>query len=95
MMKSPIMNKILLNCKNAVELIEKEKFENIGLFNNIKLNMHTAMCKYCSTYKSQSEIIHKAFISKLMYSNGYQASDEFKQHKEKIKNSINKLLDKQ
>jgi len=62
-----IMNILMLSCKKATELIEKRLVTGLSGIEKIQLKVHTAVCKNCSTYKKQSNIIEKgmAQISKI------------------------------
>lgn len=54
-----IIRTLMLSCKKATFLIEKKSLTNLSLREILQLNMHTSMCRVCSTYKKQSLIIDK------------------------------------
>lgn len=62
-----IMNILMLSCKKATELIEKRLVTGLSGIEKIQLKVHTVVCKNCSTYEKQSDIIEKgmAQISQL------------------------------
>ena len=55
-----IMNLIMLTCEKAAGLIDKKKLFGLSRKEKIMLKMHTAVCKYCSAYQKQSELIEEA-----------------------------------
>ncbi len=55
------MNKVMLSCKKATELMEKQHIVRLTQVERVQLFMHTRMCDACSRYAKQSEFIDKAF----------------------------------
>lgn len=53
------MNWLMLSCKKATELIEKKSLVGVSWIETIRLQMHTTMCKGCSSYQKQSLLIDK------------------------------------
>ena len=53
------MSKMMLSCKKATELIEKQWVVRLSMQENIQLKMHTTMCSACKEYQKQSEIIER------------------------------------
>lgn len=70
----------MLSCKKATMLIEKKKFVKLKKIESIQLFFHKTMCKPCSRYDNQSNIIDD--ILKANYSDSDQqhsivVSDDF------------------
>jgi len=53
------MNLIMLSCRKATELIEKQLYFGLSPIEKVKLRMHMLMCDYCSRYKKQSLFLHR------------------------------------
>lgn len=54
-----MIKKLVLSCKKATELIEKKQLVTLDSKEKIQLILHKKMCKICSTYEKQSELIEK------------------------------------
>ncbi len=54
------MNWMLLSCKEATLLIEKEQIEPLTKLEKTRLWVHTSMCRACNAYQKQSLLIAKA-----------------------------------
>lgn len=55
------MNKLFFTCEKATFLMEKKASdEPIGVINNIRLNGHIAICKWCNAYCKKVTIIDSA-----------------------------------
>ena len=50
----------MFSCKRATELIEKRLVTRLSSVEKIQLKMHTVMCKRCTSYEKQSDIIEKS-----------------------------------
>ena len=55
-----LMQKLMLSCKKATELIDKKVHFGISREEKVKLYFHTAMCSACSNYEKQSYLIDRA-----------------------------------
>ncbi len=53
------MNKLLLSCLRATELIEKKLHFKLSVREKLQLRMHKMMCNACSNYEKQSVLIDK------------------------------------
>ena len=53
------MNKILLTCKRATELIELDQEGKLNPIQKIQLKMHNELCKICKVYQAQSKNMNK------------------------------------
>lgn len=62
-----IVHLILLSCRKATELIEKQFMVKLTLKERVQLNMHKSICDACTAYEKQSR-----FLNELMKK---QASD--------------------
>ena len=51
----------MINCKEATFLVDKEFETKIGVIAQLKLRYHLYICKVCSTYKIQSNILNQSF----------------------------------
>lgn len=59
------MNFLMLSCFRATELIEKRQLTKLGMFDLMRLHMHTMMCDACRMYEKQSKIINTALNTEL------------------------------
>jgi hypothetical protein len=66
-----IMNKMLLSCKKASELIEKKSGFKLSFIENLRLSIHSSMCDACSNYQKESIKLDSS-LSKLMTENKKQ-----------------------
>ena len=55
--KTWMMQKLRLRCKDTTPLISQLMDHNLPLGQRMRLNFHLGMCKVCSFYKKQLEII--------------------------------------
>ena len=55
-----LMNKLMLSCRKASELIEKKTAFRLTRVEAIQLFMHTRMCDACQLYYKQSKFIDDA-----------------------------------
>ncbi len=54
-----LMNKLLLSCLRATELIEKKLHFKLSVREKLQLRIHKMMCNACSNYEKQSLFIDK------------------------------------
>lgn len=54
------MNTLMLSCKKATELIEKQQLIPLRFAERLQLKMHKKVCSACSNYEKQSVFIDKA-----------------------------------
>ncbi|HFA51471.1 MAG TPA: hypothetical protein ENJ95_20855 [Bacteroidetes bacterium] len=59
-----MMNKLMLSCKAATELMEKKYRGELTFKEKMQLSFHTAMCGACRRYEEQSRFIERLFRSK-------------------------------
>ena len=52
-----LMNRMMLSCKKATELVEKKTVLGLSWSENIQLKMHLTMCSVSRKSESQSRII--------------------------------------
>ena len=57
-----LMNKLMLSCRKASELIEKKTAFRLTRIETIQLFMHTRMCDACQLYYKQSKFIDDAVL---------------------------------
>lgn len=84
------MNFLMLSCFKATELIEQRQMTNLGVFDLMRLHMHTMMCDACRMYEKQSKIINTALKTEL-------SSDESTPmvSDESVNNLIERILTKE
>ena len=58
-----LMTPLMLSCKTATELIEKQSTDKLTFTENLQLKLHNLFCKTCHAYEKQSKAIDKT-ISK-------------------------------
>jgi hypothetical protein len=51
------MNWLMLSCKKATELMEKQSLVGLSKKERFRLRMHTTMCDGCTAYQKQSLLI--------------------------------------
>lgn len=49
----------MFKCSEVTKLISRSMDQNLPLRQKIGIRIHLAMCKYCSMYKKQLELIRK------------------------------------
>lgn len=54
------MSRMLLSCKEATYLVEKEMESSLTFMEKFRLSIHLKLCKVCSAYQHQSKTINKA-----------------------------------
>lgn len=50
-----LMQPIMLSCRQASNLIQKNEAGTLGTMDRLRLKMHLALCKLCRQYAKQSE----------------------------------------
>jgi hypothetical protein len=66
------MNWLMLSCKKATELMEKQSLIGLSSKEKLRLRMHTRMCDGCAAYQKQS-----LMIDNLLHHHIADASPEF------------------
>lgn len=54
-----LMNTLMLSCKKASEIIDKQSVIRLSFKEKVMLRMHTSMCDGCKEYKKQSKLLDK------------------------------------
>ena len=54
-----MMDMLMLSCTKATALIDRRTIAGLTVAEKMQLAMHTSMCKYCTRYQKQSELIDK------------------------------------
>lgn len=49
-----LMQAIILSCREASTLIQKNEVGTLGLIEGVQLKMHLSICKLCRQYEKQS-----------------------------------------
>jgi len=83
------MNRIMMSCKKATELIERKHDSKLSLKDGFQLNMHLLMCKTCIAYEKQSKLLNKA-LSKF-FQNKKASEQELLKNEELKEKIISKL----
>jgi hypothetical protein len=82
------MNVLMLSCKKATELMEKEIHFKLSILEKVQLRMHTKMCAACNAYQKNNVILEKSlhnhFLSQKKEFMSLTLSEDFK--KKLIKN---------
>lgn len=91
-MKNNVLNKMMLSCKKATELIEKKHQKDLSFSEKFQLKMHTSMCNACRTFQSQSEWIEHSLNGISKYDKTYYKipSEDIKKVEEKIIDKLEK-----
>ena len=53
-----LMNKMMLSCVKATELMELQEVVPLSVTKKIQLKMHVAVCSGCRNYMKQTKIIN-------------------------------------
>jgi hypothetical protein len=65
-----LMNWLMLSCKKATELMEKQSLIGLSKKEILRLRLHTTMCDGCKAYQEQSilidNLLHHHFDDKLL-----------------------------
>lgn len=64
-----MMNTLMLSCRKATELIEKNAHFQLSPLEKAQLKLHTSMCKACHNYEKQDRQINHLLEEKLRSSN--------------------------
>lgn len=52
-----MMNWLMLSCKKATQLMEKQSFMGLSPKEQLRLRLHTSLCDGCTAYQKQSLLI--------------------------------------
>ena len=83
------MQKMMLSCKKATELIDKKIHSGINREEKVKLYFHTIMCSACSNYEKQSFLIDKALKNP-----GDSQSESNQNHAEPTEGMADRIIQK-
>jgi hypothetical protein len=90
-MKRRLMNFLMLSCKRATALIEKKKLNQLSKKEQLQLKMHTSMCKACSAYSLQSDIMDNSLERYWSKNNTVEKKTISESSNEKIIDQLNKM----
>ena len=79
-----IMDKAMISCECAGQLIEKKQEMKLSLADRMKLKFHLMMCSICRTYEKQSKLLGE-WLKKQSEFPSRKALDKLKQ---KIKEQL-------
>jgi hypothetical protein len=88
-MKKTLYHFIVLSCKRASFLIEKQQDKPLSVIDKTQLNLHLKICSECSRYQKQSLI-----IDNVLKSNHQTNLEEFKLS-DGVKDRLQKALDEE
>ena len=54
-----LMNKVMLSCKKASTLVEKQSTDKLSMKEGFQLNLHSLFCKTCRAYERHSKALDK------------------------------------
>lgn len=86
-----LLQKMMLSCKKATELVEKQNVGKLKTVESFQLKLHLSMCKFCNDYSKKSQSINKLLDS---FFNNKKVEDAFSDNKlsnsekQKIKESL-------
>lgn len=86
-MKKTLLHLVILSCKRASFLIEKQQGRPLSFFDNAQLKLHLKLCSECFHFQKQSLL-----ITSILKSNHKSHLTEFKLPDE-AKNRLKKALD--
>lgn len=61
-----LMNWMMLSCKKATELVEKQALLGLSPKEQLRLRLHTSLCDGCTAYQKQSLLIDQLLHRHLM-----------------------------
>lgn len=76
------MNKLLLSCLKATELMEKKLHIKLSFTEKLQLKAHKMICKACTQYEEQTHFIHN--VMSKPPTNGSPSVDEIESLKKEI-----------
>ena len=88
-----LMNFFFLSCQKSTELFEKKQDHGISPIEEMRLKMHTSMCKFCNAYQKNSKIIDLGLsinAQKAKERGSNKPLNDADHLKEKINNRLNK-----
>lgn len=53
-----IMNKMMISCDKATQLMERRTDSGLSFTERLKLKFHTSMCDGCTNYQKQTKLIN-------------------------------------
>ncbi len=54
-------NKIIINCKEATQICDKNQYCEATTFDKIRLSIHNFLCEKCHLYSEQNNLMTKLF----------------------------------
>lgn len=90
---SSIMNKLMLSCLKATELVEKKSAFKLSAIENIQLKAHVSMCNACKEYQKQSSLMD-TFFKNHLHSNKEELNSSSRLNPELAMKIITKLNSK-
>jgi hypothetical protein len=75
---------LMISCKHATELIEKNQEEQLSVREKIQLRFHNFLCKVCAIYEKQSIMLSKLLSQTTMKNINDVKENDLKNLKEKI-----------
>lgn len=58
-----LVKRLMISCRESTLLTERKLSTGLGLWEQLKLNIHQRLCSYCKNYEDQSRLIDKVLQS--------------------------------
>lgn len=85
-----LLDLLMLSCKKASELIDKQLLLNLSLKERLMLKIHTRLCEACFEYEKQSKLLDKLLLKHISTSEESQIPIQINiELKQKIIHNIN------
>jgi len=74
-----LMNILFLSCLKASEMIEKKFHFKLSITEKLQLSMHKTMCRACSMYEKQSELLEKGISQSIKHHHSHINTEQLKE----------------
>lgn len=79
---------LMISCKHATELIERNQEEELSLKEKIQLRFHNFLCRVCAIYEKQSKMLSKLLTQNANKKMSVTKERDIEHLKEKIISSL-------
>ena len=80
----------MLSCRKATELVEKRAVQGLTTTERIRLRVHLSMCRACSGFEHQSQVLDKA-LTRMMHQSEADNGSLDEEAKERIRQKIREM----
>lgn len=81
---------VLFNCREATKLISKSQHQKLSTYDQLSLNFHMSLCKYCKSFQKDLNYV-KQRLTLIDEQEMYQLSENYKAElTKKILDELNK-----